>query len=209
MNLLTGIALFTGLSDSARAELEYTSELRTYGKGEVVLRRGEPGRYFFAITKGAVSVHPDSDQHYFSIILGLGEVFGEMALLSKSPVSATVTAWRDSEIYAITNRTFDKLFANEPSFRDGIANLLAERLRRRTSAKERAPTCALIGLPADSSRLASVLVRGVDYYARVIDVHGGPSAAKRDVEAVGGDIESWRSSALEGEVCMAAVPAAR
>jgi predicted acylesterase/phospholipase RssA/CRP-like cAMP-binding protein len=208
MNLLTGIALFSGLSNAAKAELEYTSELRAYRKDEVVLRRGELGRFFFAITKGAVSVHPVSDQHDFSIILGPGEIFGEMALLSNSPVSATVIAERDSEIYAITNQTFDKLFANEPSFRDGIANLLAERLRRRTSAKERAPTCALIGMPVYSSSLANVLVRGVDYYARVIDVHGGLSPANRDVEAVGGDIESWRSSAREGEVCMAAVPTA-
>ncbi len=209
MKLLTEIGLFAGLSHAAKAELECTSELRTYSKGEIVLRRGELGRYFYAITKGTVSIHPASDQHDVAIILGPGEVFGEMALLSNSPVSATVTAGRDSEIYAIANRTFDKLFANEPSFREGITNLLAERLRRRTSTKNRAPTCALIGLPTYSSSLAGLLVRGVDYYARVIEFHSSLATAERDLEALGGDIESWRSSAREGEVCMAAVPTAR
>ena len=51
-------------------------------------------------------------------------------------------------------------------------------------------------------------MRGVDYYARVIDFHSGPATAERDVEAIGGDIESWRSSAREGEVCVAVVPTA-
>ena len=208
MKLLTEIGLFAGLSDAAKAEVECRSELRTYSKGEIVLRRGELGRYFYAITKGTVSVHPASDEHDVAILLGPGEIFGEMALLSNSPVSATVVAGRDSEIYAIANRTFDMLFANEPSFREGITNLLAERLRRRTSTKNSAPTCALIGLPTYSSSLARVLVRGVDYYARVIDFHSGPATAERDVEAIGGDIESWRSSAREGEVCVAVVPTA-
>ena len=117
MKLLTEIGLFAGLSDAAKAEVECRSELRTYSKGEIVLRRGELGRYFYAITKGTVSVHPASDEHDVAILLGPGEIFGEMALLSNSPVSATVVAGRDSEIYAIANRTFDMLFANEPSFR--------------------------------------------------------------------------------------------
>jgi NTE family protein len=207
MSALTEFALFAGLSDIAKAELD-ACELRMYRKGEVVLRRGDVGLHFYVITKGSVFVHPGASEREISVVLGPGEVFGEMALLSNSPVSATVTAGRDSEIFTIPKRTFDKLFADESSFRQCIATLLAERLRQRTSGKERSPTCVLIAFPAPFAfldRLFSILSRGVDYYAQVIDIRSGIGSGDKEVETVGKKIDLWRSSAHEGEVCIATV----
>jgi CRP-like cAMP-binding protein len=63
---------------------------------------------------GTVSVRPASGQREFAIVLGPGEVFGEMSLLSGAPVSAAVVAERESQVYLVAADIFDRLFADEP-----------------------------------------------------------------------------------------------
>jgi NTE family protein len=203
---LTEIPLFAGLSDAAKAELRSTCTLREYRASEVILKPGELGAFLFAIAMGAVSVRPASGQREFAIVLGPGEVFGEMSLLSGAPVSAAVVAERESRVYLVTARIFDRLFADEPAFRKGIADLLAERLRLRTSHKDSAPTCVLIGLPSLASAMPSALVRAVDHYAPVVEMSRFAVGA-RGAEALAAEIDSWRASAHVGEVCVAALPA--
>jgi NTE family protein len=115
----------------------------------------------------------------------------------------------DLKIYAIDAETFYDFFASEPSFRMGIADLLAERLRRRTSAKENSPTVAAIALPPGcpyAFALVCALIRGLDYYARVACVDGIELTTKKDIHTVGNEIQSWRSWAKEDEICVATVP---
>jgi CRP-like cAMP-binding protein len=179
---LSGIPLFAGLSDAAKAELRSACALREYSPGDVILRPGEFGQFSYAI-KAAVSVQPASSQRKPAILLGPGEVFGEMSLLSRAPISAAVVAECESQIYAIAGGMFDRLFGNEPVFRKGIAELLADRPRRRTSNKDRALTCAFLGLPSSLSGLSRTVVRGVDHYARVAQI-GGFEAGASGNEAV-------------------------
>jgi len=202
---LADIPLFAGLSDAAKAEAQSTCALREYGAGDVILKPGEIGEFLYAIAMGAVSVIPAAGQLAF--VLGPGEVFGEMSLLSRAPVSAEVIAARESRIYVITARTFEKLFADEPAFRKGITDLLARRLRLRTSNKERTPTCVLVGLASVPSALPKVLVRAVNYYAHVAETR--LVALGEGIEALGSEIDTWRASANAGEICIAALPAGR
>ena len=202
---LANIPLFAGLSDPAKAEVQSTCALRGYSAGEVILNRGDVGEFLYAIAIGAVSVIPAEGQQPF--VLGPGEVFGEMSLLTRAPVSAGVIADRESRIYVITARTFDKLFADEPGFRQGVTDLLARRLRLRTSHKESTPTCVLVGLPSVPSTLPRALVRAVDYYAQVAET--SHVAFGESIEALGSEIDTWRASANTGEICVAALPAAR
>src|SRR5882762_1886963 len=202
---LADIPLFAGLSDAAKAEAQSTCALREYAAGDVILKPGEIGEFLYAIAMGAVSVIPAAGQLAF--VLGPGEVFGEMSLLSRAPVSAEVIAARESRIYVITARTFEKLFADEPAFRKGITDLLARRLRLRTSNKERTPTCVLVGLASVPSALPKVLVRAVNYYAHVAETR--LVALGEGIEALGSEIDTWRASANAGEICIAALPAGR
>ena len=199
------IPLFASLSARVRAEVLSTSELRDYHAGDVILEAGDTGRWLYAIAAGAVSVHPTPSQRELDIVLGAGEVFGEMALLSRTPVSARVTALRESRIYLVAAQTFDRLFAEESAFRQRIADLLAERLRARTSHQDRRPICALIGLPSSTSQLPTALAFGIDQYAPVFKGRCFEAGAQ-DIAALEKDILSWRASARSGEVYLAAVP---
>jgi len=201
---LTEFPLFTGLSDGGKSELLSTCTLREYRAGNAILTPGELGRFLCAIDAGAVSVQPASGQHEFPIILGPGEVFGEMSLLSGVPISAAVTAARDCRIYEVPAHTFDQLFANEPTFRRHVADLLAERLRLRTSNKQRAPACVFVALSSVASALPEALARGVDHYARVVEL-SCLGTGSGETEALGREIDSWRASAHLGEICVAPV----
>jgi CRP-like cAMP-binding protein len=86
------IPFFAGLSETAKDELRSTSVLLEYASGDVILEPGEIGRFLYAIATGAVFVRPASGQREFEIVLGPGEVFGEMSLLSGTRVSAKVIA---------------------------------------------------------------------------------------------------------------------
>ena len=203
---LTEIPLFAGLSAAAKAELQSTCTLREYSARDVILQPGELGEFLFAIAMGSVSVRPASGQREFAIVLGPGEVFGEMSLLSGAPVSAAVVAERETRVYLVAARTFDRLFADEPAFRKGMADLLAERLRLRTSHKDCAPTCVLVGTTTSASALSRALVRAVDHYAPVVETSRF-SVGARGTETLASEIDSWRASAHVGEVCVAALPA--
>jgi CRP-like cAMP-binding protein len=57
-----------------------------------------------------------------------GDFFGEIALVTKMPRTATVTATSDVDVLVITERDFDSLLKKEPEIGRGIAEALAERV---------------------------------------------------------------------------------
>jgi CRP-like cAMP-binding protein len=71
--------------------------------GEVLMREGEPGDTFVVITAGEVDVTVAGQSMQR---LGPGSGFGEIALLRRSPRTATVTARTDVTGYAVDRDTF-------------------------------------------------------------------------------------------------------
>ncbi len=88
------IPLFAGLGESARAALRSAFFLREYNAGDVILAAGQAGESLFVIVAGTVSVQSGSRRP--PVLLGAGEIFGEMSLISCTPVSATVVAVRET-----------------------------------------------------------------------------------------------------------------
>ena len=57
-----------------------------------------------------------------------GDFFGEIALVTKMPRTATVTATSNVDVLVITERAFDTLLKNSPTIGRGVAEALAERV---------------------------------------------------------------------------------
>jgi len=72
-------------------------------RGEVLVREGEPGDTFVILASGQAEVTVDGRQ---LDRLGPGAGFGEVALLRRSPRTATVTALSDLTGYAVDADTF-------------------------------------------------------------------------------------------------------
>jgi CRP-like cAMP-binding protein len=57
-----------------------------------------------------------------------GDFFGEIALVTKMPRTATVTATSDVDVLVITEREFDSLLKKSPEIGRSVAEALAERV---------------------------------------------------------------------------------
>ena len=70
------------------------------------------------VTKGGQSINK----------LGTGDFFGEIALVSDSPRTATVTATSPVRALVITDRSFRRLMDDSPDIQRKVLVALAERL---------------------------------------------------------------------------------
>lgn len=90
---LPAIPLFSQLPEEAFAVVLRDLQVRRFAGDGVVLGEGEPGAAFYLLARGRVEVSKRvGDEQLVLARLGDGAVFGEMALMSDEPRSATVRA---------------------------------------------------------------------------------------------------------------------
>lgn len=79
--------------------------------GQVVIRQGDPGDYYYIIKSGRATVTRKSDTGKVGLLneLGDGEAFGEEALLSGAPRNATVIMKTDGVLMRLAKQDFDQL----------------------------------------------------------------------------------------------------
>jgi CRP-like cAMP-binding protein len=84
--------------------------------GETVIKQGAEGDYFYVITKGAAVVTRETPMNRDGLKLaelGVGESFGEEALISDAKRNATVTMLTDGALVRLGKEDFKELL-NEP-----------------------------------------------------------------------------------------------
>lgn len=198
---LADIPFFAGLSAASLARLKASIPVRTYPQGTVIARVGETGRYFQAIRSGAVRVHSDGGAGRHGLLLGPGQVFGEMSLFSGMPISATLSAAKDTATYCVDGATFLELLEQEPDLHRSLTRLLIERLRNRTRHEQRrAGVAVIVGLNGDPARerFFAGLMRGVTHYAPGSEPFEPLAGAPLDVQFADAAAQ-WRREAPSGQ----------
>jgi CRP-like cAMP-binding protein len=96
---LPAIPLFSFLDEDAFVAVLAGLQLRRFVAGNTVIGEGQPGDSFFILAEGHVEVSRTIGGKPTSLArLHTGSVFGEMALISRAPRTATVTAGDDCEL---------------------------------------------------------------------------------------------------------------
>jgi CRP/FNR family transcriptional regulator, cyclic AMP receptor protein len=105
---------------------------RTFTHGEVVFHEGDPGDALHLIEKGrfAIRVSTPLGERATLAIRGPGELFGEMALITSAPRSATVAALEPAETYSIGQADFEELRRAHPGVNSILVSVLANAVRR-------------------------------------------------------------------------------
>jgi ABC transport system ATP-binding/permease protein len=81
----------------------------------VVVREGDPGDRFFLVAHGALAVWSGNGASARPLgRLGPGDFFGEIALLTSQPRTATVTAETDVRLWSLTAEMFRRVMDAEP-----------------------------------------------------------------------------------------------
>ena len=102
------------------------TDTRDVPAGTVIFEAGSTGEEMFGVVAGKVELRlPDGR----AVAIGPDETFGEMALVDKSPRSATATALEDSQLAVIDKHRFLFLVTETPTFALQVMSSLAERLR--------------------------------------------------------------------------------
>ena len=98
--------------------------------GKSIMTAGETGLCMYVVLEGSVAV---SVQGKVVERVGPGGVFGEMALIDRSPRAASAVAETSCVLLPISRKDFLALISNKPSFAVALLKNLADRLRFMTS----------------------------------------------------------------------------
>jgi NADH dehydrogenase len=99
--------------------------------GQVVFREGDRGDWLYVVTEGEVEVLRRAADGGETPLrrMATGECFGEIALVSDAPRSATVRAVAPTNVLAVDRDAFQALFASLPPLRSFFEQLIATRDR--------------------------------------------------------------------------------
>jgi type IV pilus assembly protein PilB len=130
-SLLSRLPLFTEVAPDALARLEHRMRRREFAPRTVIVREGTADDSAFIILSGRVAVRrrdTDSGIDFLLAELGEGEMFGEMALLTRKPRTASVVALEATTCGILEQTVFDQLLAEHPGAVRAMMAALAERL---------------------------------------------------------------------------------
>jgi len=94
------------------AQIFASMEPVAFDAGNIILRQGDPGDYYYVITEGRAQVlleDPDGHSEEELAQLGVGRGFGEEALVSGEPRNATVRALTRCALMRLSSTAFTRL----------------------------------------------------------------------------------------------------
>ncbi len=114
----------------------YTNHVREFPEGSVIFKEGDQGNEMFVIIQGDVEISKvtTASSSKTLIVLGKGDIFGEMAIIEKKRRSATATAVSKTRLLVLNETLFDSTLNGNPDFARKMIRILSERLRRTNSA---------------------------------------------------------------------------
>jgi len=135
--LIEHVPIFAPLGKGEKQALAEAVETREFAAGEVVVSEGEAGDSMFLIAEGvvAIEVSIEGQEERLEVArLGSGDFFGEMALLTGDPRTATVVARDKTLVYEVTKSGLAPLMESTESLGQDLSEVLAERQMRTSNA---------------------------------------------------------------------------
>ncbi len=135
-DLLGRIDFVAALKPEARRLLSSHAIFKDFGPGEAVVTQGDQGDTLFLVARGEVSVRVKVDGADKEVTrLSRGAFFGEMAMLTGEPRTATVVAVGDASLLTVDRDAFSRVFAADPGVMEELAVIIAGRKAQLASTK--------------------------------------------------------------------------
>ncbi|HEY3168893.1 MAG TPA: cyclic nucleotide-binding domain-containing protein, partial [Candidatus Binatia bacterium] len=127
---IRSIPIFSGLSREDIAKVMGKMEEISYAAEATIFSQGDQGDAFYLIQSGTVQVVVESRAGNSEIvaILGSQDWFGEMALLSGEPRSATIQTVKDTTLWRLRREDWDELIAKHSTWLLQFCATLSKRL---------------------------------------------------------------------------------
>lgn len=127
------IPLFAGLRPLQAKIVTLMGELKSFPKGQPIVRQGDLGNEMYVVINGTADVLMHSSEQCRKLgSVERGDVFGEMGLLRHHERMADVVATRDIEVLAVNERFLERLKRRYPRIATeiffNISKILSDRL---------------------------------------------------------------------------------
>lgn len=133
-SIISGIPLFSGLSDNYLKEIENFVVEKHFSRGEIIFSEGDHGNGFYVVVDGQVKIHKVSIDGKEKIlhIFGPGEPFGEVPVFTGRAFPANAEALSKSRLLFFPKDDFVALIMKNPSLALSMLGVLSMRLREFT-----------------------------------------------------------------------------
>lgn len=128
VDLLRQVPIFEGLDRRELERIASSMKRRVFSRGDAVTTEGQGGVGFFVIEDGEARVTVGGEDRR---TLGPGDYFGEVALLTDSPRTATITAETDLRCYGMTSWDFKPLVETHGSIAWKLLQAMAKNYQAR------------------------------------------------------------------------------
>lgn len=128
--MLRKVDFFTPLNVGQIEQVLPHIRLYSYEKGETVFKQGERGDAFYIVHSGAVEVRLKKGFFSFSktvAVLPPGAFFGEIALISEEPRSATLVCAEPSQLFCLVAADFQFVLNGNPAAHEEMKRIAARR----------------------------------------------------------------------------------
>jgi CRP-like cAMP-binding protein len=125
VELLRRVPLFEGCSQKELGQISTLADEISIAAGTTLITEGAKGREFFVLIDGTVDIRRKGRK---LASLDTGDFFGEIALLTDTPRSATVVTATSVRLLVITGQAFRRLLDETPSIQGKVLTALARRV---------------------------------------------------------------------------------
>ena len=126
VELIKAVPLFAGLSKTQLGHIAQIADEVDVGEGKELIAQGDRGRQFFVLVEGGADVRRNGRKVN---TLQDGDFFGEIALVSDRPTTASVTLTRPSRLLVVTASGFRRLLRESPDVQLKVLKALADRVQ--------------------------------------------------------------------------------
>ena len=125
---LSAVDVFAPLSTEELRQLATATVGHVFAPSETLIRAGDEGSSMFVVHNGRVAVQvADKSGPRTVAVLTEGNFFGEMALFTGEPRTASVVAVEETEVLEIGHAAMKHIFETNPSLAESISWTIAER----------------------------------------------------------------------------------
>jgi type IV pilus assembly protein PilB len=128
---LSAVSLFKNVKPDYLAQIASRIDEKIFARDQVVFDAGDEGDALYIIKAGSVGVFLIDQQvglRYELARLRMGDMFGEMAVLTAEKRSATCQAMEPTQCLVLSRKTFMTVAEKIPQVALGVAEVLAERV---------------------------------------------------------------------------------
>ena len=124
--------IFSGLDESAASTLRASMSPMRLKKGQSLFKEGDDGDHLYVISSGKIKLGtkaPDGRENLL-LILGPGDMFGELSLFDSGPRTSTATAVTETRLLSLGQDKVIPWVKEHPEVSLQLLSRLASRLRR-------------------------------------------------------------------------------